>query len=127
MGKFVGKTTPGFMTQEVSPVKGNPADENSRQQDPQTDKKDQQPPHIKALFDFFLTRYEPARPGPEILRKTTMEIFEELQAHCPSPNYSPEFVYQFLVENNFSYETPGGDVHFLWQLKYRHPSPFQSA
>jgi len=78
--------------------------------------------HVVKLFAFLLDRYQPASREDASIRKTTSEIYDELQEHCPSKEYDKESVYQFLLDSNFKFETPGGDMHFVWLMKYKQVS-----
>lgn len=112
VGEFVGKTTPWIYMEDKAA-----ADSLTKKKETAT--KTPAPEYVKALFAFFLTRYEPATKGPDVLKKTTVEIFEELQLHCPSIFYTSQDVYEFLIANQFTFDTPGGDLAFVWMMKYK--------
>jgi len=83
------------------------------------EKQNKKDAYIDKLFNFFLDHYVPANSGPGILKKTTNEIFEIFREHYPSVFLSPALVFEFLSDNDFKYETPGGDLEFVWLMKYK--------
>jgi len=74
------------------------------------------PEEIQQLFDHILNKYDPADGNSFLLKKTTVEIYNELQNHCayPFPIY---VVFKFLLDNEFTFDTVGNDMEFYWFMK----------
>jgi Cdc6-like AAA superfamily ATPase len=77
------------------------------------------PTHVKAVFDAILEKYEPATITDRTVTKTTKEIYDQLQEHCPSSNYDQERVFNFLSENGFTYNITASEFHFEWMMKLK--------
>ena len=72
---------------------------------------------VNHLFSFFMSRFAPASSSSDAtLQLSTYQIFEQMQEHCPGA-YTAKDIYDLLFKAGYKFDTPGGELAFVWMLK----------
>lgn len=75
------------------------------------------PEHVQYLFEIITEKFSPSTRTEATVKKTTRQIYEELQESLPSKSFSQDDLFQFLFQSGFKCDGNGQDFEFVWLME----------
>lgn len=75
------------------------------------------PEHVHYLLELITDQFSPSTREEATIRKTTRQIYEELQETLPAASFTQEQLFMFLYEKGYRCDGNGMDFEFVWLMR----------